>query len=176
MNIGCGQDAWGDVRMDISRHFFDWNFRPILIADACYLPFRDRAFKYVRASHVLEHVAYPDKALREMVRVSREGIYLSFPVESDVWPFIISKIFPIPSFSALRLACQTRKDKLHLWIVDPDIIIGFFDKMGWKCSKMRNSTSLFSFFESGRKAKYFKWLVRHFLVPFEYCLVAIRKR
>lgn len=175
LNIGCGQDAWGDIRIDVSCSFFDWHFRPVLLADACYLPFRNGVFRKVKASHVLEHVSYPHKALEEMVRVSTEEISLRFPVESDVWPFIISKIFPFPSFSALRLACQTRSSNLHLWIVNPLVVKRYLQGMGWKCSITKNLTSLLSFFENGRKARYFKWLVRHFRIPLEYCVIATRK-
>ena len=175
LNIGCGTDTWGDIRVDVNNVFFDWHFRPTLFADACYLPFRDGVFRKVRASHVLEHVSHPHEALQEMVRVTAAEISLRFPVETDVWPFIITNILPFPNFSALRLACQTRRDKLHLWIVDPKIVITFLQGRGWKCSCTKNLTSLFSFFEAGRKANYFRWLVRHFRFPFEYCVIAKRK-
>lgn len=42
------------------------------------LPFADNSFDFSFASHVIEHVTNPDKALREIMRVSKSG-YLEFP-------------------------------------------------------------------------------------------------
>lgn len=42
-------------------------------ADARALPFRDRVFDACRCERVLEHVEQPERALREMVRVTKPG-------------------------------------------------------------------------------------------------------
>ena len=49
--------------------------------DLCGLPFRDDSLDYVVASHVIEHVANPVKALWECARVVRHGgmVYLVVP-------------------------------------------------------------------------------------------------
>jgi hypothetical protein len=46
---------------------------------------------------------------------------------------------------------------------------------GWECNWGKNTLSFFNFFEGGRKAKYFKWLTRHFRIPFEYAIMARSK-
>ena len=56
LNVGCGSDTWGDVRVDIASNFLSWHFRPTVLADAHYLPFKDGSFEVVKASHVLEHL------------------------------------------------------------------------------------------------------------------------
>lgn len=52
--------------------------RPTVLADACKMPFRDKAFDYIIAFHVLEHMKTPEAFLNEMVRVSRAG-YIETP-------------------------------------------------------------------------------------------------
>jgi SAM-dependent methyltransferase len=52
--------------------------REIVLADACKLPFRDRAFDYSIAFHVLEHVDQPADFIREISRVSKAG-YIETP-------------------------------------------------------------------------------------------------
>src|SRR6266498_1543752 len=52
--------------------------RPTVLADACKMPFRDKAFDFVIAFHVLEHVADPASFLRELQRVGKAG-YIETP-------------------------------------------------------------------------------------------------
>lgn len=52
--------------------------RPTVLADACKMPFRDKAFDFVIAFHVLEHVPDPASFLRELQRVGKAG-YIETP-------------------------------------------------------------------------------------------------
>lgn len=52
--------------------------RPIIIAFAEELPFKDNTFDFVVASHVLEHSSNPEKFLSEMQRVAKAG-YIEVP-------------------------------------------------------------------------------------------------
>jgi SAM-dependent methyltransferase len=52
--------------------------RPTVLADACRMPFRDKAFDFVIAFHVLEHVPDPAAFLRELQRVGKAG-YIETP-------------------------------------------------------------------------------------------------
>lgn len=52
--------------------------RPIILARAEKLPFKDDCFDFVIASHVLEHSGEPEKFIAEMQRVGRAG-YLEVP-------------------------------------------------------------------------------------------------
>ncbi|HEV7682006.1 MAG TPA: methyltransferase domain-containing protein [Pyrinomonadaceae bacterium] len=52
--------------------------RPTVLADACKMPFRDKAFDFVIAFHVLEHVPDPAAFLRELQRVGKAG-YIETP-------------------------------------------------------------------------------------------------
>jgi hypothetical protein len=172
LNVGCGLDPWGDVRLDLGCDFLDWHFKPTILADAHYLPFRDGAFKKAKSSHVLEHLKCPSKALNELTRVTQEEIILRFPTEKDSWPMVISRILPFPNISSLKTAYQTRKRRLHLWVIDPKAIVKYFAEKGWDSSCKANTASIFAFFEGGRKAKYFKWLTRNSRIHIDYEIVA----
>src|ERR1039458_591945 len=52
--------------------------RPTVIADACAMPFADKAFAFVIAFHVLEHVREPERFLDELQRISHGG-YIETP-------------------------------------------------------------------------------------------------
>lgn len=52
--------------------------RPFVFADACRLPFKDKAFDFVVCRHLLEHVADPAVLLEELMRVGRAG-YIETP-------------------------------------------------------------------------------------------------
>lgn len=62
--------------------------RPLVVADAGRLPFRDGAFDFSYTSHLLEHVDDPEQHLRELQRVSRRGVIIT---PSEAW----ERIYPI---------------------------------------------------------------------------------
>lgn len=49
----------------------------VIDGDACALPFPDDSFDFVCESAVLHHIARPDLAVAEMLRVARFGIFIS---------------------------------------------------------------------------------------------------
>jgi len=88
LNVGCGSDTWGDIRLDVERSPPDYfvhykKSTANIIADAQNLPFRDEVFTELRAYQVLEHLPNPIKALKEWRRVS-EKIDITFPINSYV--------------------------------------------------------------------------------------------
>lgn len=54
--------------------------RPLIVADGHNLPFKDRAFDYVIASHIIEHMDDPARFCSELQRVSRRG-FIASPTE-----------------------------------------------------------------------------------------------
>jgi len=52
--------------------------RPAVFGDAQKMPFKDKAFDFVVASHILEHMAHPEKFLKELQRVGKAG-YIETP-------------------------------------------------------------------------------------------------
>ena len=51
---------------------------PLLLATVESLPFKDKSFDYVYASHVLEHTQDPASACKELMRIARAG-YIETP-------------------------------------------------------------------------------------------------
>lgn len=82
LNMGCGLDSWGDVRVDLNR--YSWRYRrkttANVIADVGHLPFRDQTFVNIRCFHVLEHVDNPILAFIELKRVADGEIIIRVPV------------------------------------------------------------------------------------------------
>jgi SAM-dependent methyltransferase/uncharacterized protein YbaR (Trm112 family) len=64
--------------------------RPLIVADAHDLPFKDKAFDYVVTSHIIEHMDDPVRFCQELMRVSRAG-HIASPSEIAeklfYWPF-----------------------------------------------------------------------------------------
>lgn len=52
--------------------------RPTILADACKMPFKDKAFDFVIAFHVLEHIPVPELFLNELQRIGKAG-YIETP-------------------------------------------------------------------------------------------------
>lgn len=52
--------------------------RPAVFGDAQKMPFKDKAFDFVIASHILEHMSNPEVFLRELERVGKAG-YIETP-------------------------------------------------------------------------------------------------
>jgi len=75
LNVGCGDDFRGDIRMDIKPDKWGLN----LIADAQCIPIRGGVFDVVFCKSVLEHLVSPFKGLKEMKRVSRSYIIITVP-------------------------------------------------------------------------------------------------
>lgn len=69
-------DAYAETR---ERHWAPFiTDRPSVLGMGEALPFRDKCFDFVIASHVLEHSAEPESFLRELQRVARAG-YIETP-------------------------------------------------------------------------------------------------
>lgn len=52
--------------------------RPAVFGDAQRMPFKDKSFDFVVASHILEHIADPEKFIKELQRVAKAG-YIETP-------------------------------------------------------------------------------------------------
>jgi SAM-dependent methyltransferase len=75
------------VYVDIFEEFAGTKCLVDVLADSTSLPFPPGNLDYVAASHVLEHVANPLKALIEWTRITRHGgiLYLVLPDRNHTW-------------------------------------------------------------------------------------------
>jgi SAM-dependent methyltransferase len=116
INLGCGSDSWGDIRVDIKRGSAN------ILADLQALPFKDQIFDDARSISVIEHIPDWRKALLEMLRITKKRLILEFPVNSDIRftdPWRI--LFPSPHNIRLFLTIPERARET-LWQMDPDIV------------------------------------------------------
>jgi SAM-dependent methyltransferase len=91
--------------------------RPTVLGFVECLPFRDHAFDFVIASHVLEHSAHPERFLSELQRVAKAG-YIETP---DAF---MERVNP---YQDHRLEVTTREGRLVIrkkpgWRADPEIV------------------------------------------------------
>lgn len=101
------QRHWVPLRVD----------RPTVLGFVENLPFRDKAFDFVIAAHVLEHSAQPENFLSELQRVARAG-YIEVP---DAF---MERINP---YRDHRLEITCRSGKLLIrkkadWRSDPELV------------------------------------------------------
>lgn len=81
LNLACNKTSYGDVNCDISYQEVE-NFQ---ICDATNLSqFKDKEFGAVFASHILEHLDDPNKALEEWNRVA-DKVYILTPSWFNMW-------------------------------------------------------------------------------------------
>lgn len=86
LDVGAGGNPYprSDVLMDRltgSEHRCGESMmidRPTVFGDASKMPFKDKAFDFVIASHILEHMAEPEIFLKELQRVGKAG-YIETP-------------------------------------------------------------------------------------------------
>ena len=102
MDIGCGYNASKFAKVicdvqDLSNHYQDKKF--IRLTEKK-LPFKDKEFDFVVASHVMEHVEDVDFFIKELERVSKKG-YIELPTMLED-----------------NLVFENKKD--HLWHMDFD--------------------------------------------------------
>ena len=102
LDIGCGYNASKFAKVicdvqDLSNYYDDKKF--IRLTEKK-LPFKDKEFDFVVASHVIEHVEDIDFFIKELERVSRKG-YIELPTMLED-----------------NLVFENKKD--HLWHMDFD--------------------------------------------------------
>ena len=102
LDIGCGYNANKFAKVicdvqDLSNYYQDKKFIKLKEKK---LPFKDKEFDFVVASHVIEHVDDVDFFIKELERVSRKG-YIELPTKLED-----------------NLVFENKKD--HLWHMDFD--------------------------------------------------------
>ena len=102
LDIGCGYNASKFAKVicdvqDLSNHYQDKKF--IRLTEKK-LPFKDKEFDFVVASHVMEHVEDVDFFIKELERISKKG-YIELPTMLED-----------------NLVFENKKD--HLWHMDFD--------------------------------------------------------
>jgi ubiquinone/menaquinone biosynthesis C-methylase UbiE len=86
VDLGAGKRSKARISLDINKEF-----RPEIVADIQYLPFKNASVGSIVCSHVIEHTANPSKVLMEMKRILRKRgkVVFFLPDEkSKLWRII----------------------------------------------------------------------------------------
>jgi len=151
LNAGCGCDKWGDVRVDIEKFssFFDRVTTVNVIASIEYLPFKAKVFEEVRCYHTLEHVDYPFRCLKELLRVGQK----------------IDVKVPAHNFYCIYLYGVVMLPFTVLWSIKSRSLKPMFNHLhgirGW-----HKNAKFHKWYIRLRGAKLIKW--RYLPIPFEY--------
>jgi len=169
LNVGCGRDKWGDVRVDIGFEYRNGKISPNFIADAQYLPFQENAFSEVKASHIIEELPSWRKALHEWMRVCNNKIIITFPVADGFKrPLILG--FLNLSLRAIEDAIKCRKLRCHYWIIDPKIVSDILKQNGFEVVTLTKEYPILQV--SGRKGKLLKHIGKYKNIKIEYEIIA----
>lgn len=171
--MGCGADRYGDVRLDVSKHFLNYDMCPNILGDAQYLPFKDNSFTIVKCQDVLEHLPNPFLAMKECTRVSKNLVVLRVPTERDIWPAILLNLLPLPKLN-LYYMLKSRKQHMHLWIIQHKIIVKFLCGLGFEVRVFAQSSRLLPLLEYGRNMWFLRRVSGRLRIRMEYFVVAKR--
>jgi SAM-dependent methyltransferase/uncharacterized protein YbaR (Trm112 family) len=140
LEVGAGGNPYprANVMLDAMESTIERNEqslvtdRPLVLGLCEELPFKDKSFDFIIASHVLEHTDNPEKFLTELMRVGRAG-YIETP---EGW------FEKMCAFTYHRLEVSANKEKLFIrkkpsW--KPDEIATLWDV------KLAKSKALFDF-------------------------------
>jgi len=102
LNLGCGNDSRGDIRIDINPDRTGLN----LLADAHCIPLRDKIVDSIFCKSVLEHLISPSKGLSEMQRVSKNIIVVVVPNVHHWKRIKRNSLFPLQKVNPLTKHLQ----------------------------------------------------------------------
>jgi hypothetical protein len=121
LNIGCSDEAWGDIKLDIAETYHNVKSKANMYADAQKIPFRDRVFEETKAWNILEHLPKWRLAIREWCRVTENKLEIEVPIDAGMMrQEIFAKILSLDFHFLLEL--RPRK-KEHLWEFNPHVLI-----------------------------------------------------
>jgi len=156
LNIGCGRDRWGDIRLDVGFSYRGNGISPNFIGDAQNLPFRNSVFSEVKASHIIEEIPFWRQALDEWMRVCNNLLIIKFPLDDGFKRMVISCCLNL-DLNGIRDAIKCRKLKCHYWIINPKVISGILQEKGFKVTVRVNEHPLFMLY--GRKGRLLRRII-----------------
>ena len=157
LNLGCGTDDYGDIRLDIDYHTQIGEESKLNIrADAHYLPFKDKTFDECRCWHVLEHVDNPNRVLSEIDRVSNH-YSIRFPVDDGYTKRMLVGILNL-DYATFISGYKTMKGRVHKHIIKSKNAIATDQYIPFPLAR---------FFLNGRKSRFLKWLISKYYFEME---------
>ncbi len=116
LNLGCGRDRFGTVRLDIRKEGTSAN----LIADINYLPFKEGCFDIIRAWDVIEHLEkHPVETVATLMKLLRENGLIHIRTPSENYKQLIIEVMSLPFFI---ISCLMRKETSLLFNAIPHLV------------------------------------------------------
>ena len=145
LDVGCGSGAYViklakdyDIRGVDIQQYETWEAMPNLfsISDAAELDWKDNSVDTILSFETLEHLQFPEKALREYYRVCRKNIILTVP-DCDL----------TPGMSQSQLIHNHWIDRTHVQFFNMESITDMIKGVGFKIKKSYyiNQISLYPF-------------------------------
>lgn len=155
LNIGCGYDQWGDVRLDINKKYHGRKVNLNIRADAQVLPFRNKSFMKLRASHILEHLVNWEKALEEWCRVTRDQIEIEIPTDPGfVNRYTYLELFRPGTLWLHHLLLLPKRRREHLWKFTPEVVATCLQKHQFRTRIRVRKLPLFGFLTYRKIARF----------------------
>lgn len=128
LNAGCGNDFWGDIRIDVDPDAEAKTHE----MDLCRIDFPSNLFIETRCISVLEHISDWKGAVQELTRVTKGILIIEVPVNSNLLLTDLLRILiPTPKNIKLFLSRKERaKETFHQF--DPEEIKKELEKNGFK--------------------------------------------
>jgi len=150
INIGCGSDGWGDVKLDYTRapkeyYLVNNKSSANLLADAQHLPFIDKCFSELRAYHVLEHIRDWEAAIKEWCRIAKR-VKIRVPTDSNSAVICLKNFFQNVDLGQvnflllnnLKSLMKLREQAIeHLWQIDPRKVVDNLISRGFEYYTVR---------------------------------------
>jgi ubiquinone/menaquinone biosynthesis C-methylase UbiE len=158
LNLGCGEQGFGDVRMD-----FAVTPASNLIADAQHLPFRDDVFTDVYERNLLEHLPNPAQHLQDVKRVMRTGGVLTLITDNAA----CLKYYVLRTHMG-GYRKHGGKD-LHYALFTAEHIKNLFEYVGLTVDKVK-------YIDTDYFTRFFDWAVRMFVPSLSYPRIEAQAR
>ncbi len=88
--LGMMAHGQGDICLDIDRRAMDGHPKGV-IASVTHIPFSDKSFGAVFASHLLEHLSSIDEAKKALAELNRtaEAVFIAYPSRQSIAGWVI---------------------------------------------------------------------------------------
>src|SRR3989442_6126596 len=124
VGLDLSKEAIRRARERARRH----KFRALLVVgDAEHLPFRDEGVQLGFVHDGLHHLSEPHRALRELVRVSRDAVVLSEPANALITRIAVK----------LRLSSEYEDAGNYVYRLSRPELTSLFHSLGIRCLRMR---------------------------------------
>jgi len=158
LNLGCGVDQWGDLRIDLVP-----TSSTNLVADAQRLPLRDATVSEVRETNLFEHLPNPAQHLLEVKRVLRKNGELTLITDNAA----CVKYYVLRTHTG-GYRKHGGKD-VHYALFTMEHIRNLFEYVGFVVVEIR-------YIDTDYFTRFFDWMVRLFVPSLSYPRIYARAR